>query len=54
MVKTERDKIRVAAAITIGVEPDVFAPEVRGCVHNRAKKDAALKAVRNAHTLRLG
>lgn len=50
MVKTERDKIRVAVAITIGVKPDVFAPEVRGCVHNRAIQDAALKTVGEAYT----
>jgi hypothetical protein len=42
-MEAERDKIKIAAAITVGVKPEVFAPEVSGRGHNRGTQDAALK-----------
>jgi biotin synthase-like enzyme len=50
IVEAERDKIQIAAAITVGVKPEVFAPEVSGRGHNRGTQDAALKAVDKAYT----
>ncbi len=53
IMEAERDKIRIATTIMIGVEPEAFAPEVSGRGHNRATQDAELKAAALRLNLRI-